>query len=131
MGGPTSRASRKLSDIRKQLKSGRTRGRKPRLLEDDELMALKDSEASLMASMKQQRHAKRLAKLMRHTSDEADRCIRLIPDAFQQHLDLELDKRLGPAPSSAMEEALAERTRADKRIRELRRAAGESDHVGA
>ena len=34
---------------------------------------------------------------------------------------MELDKRLGPAPADEMEEALADRARANKRIRELRR----------
>ena len=40
-----------------------------------------------------------------------------------QAISEELDKRLGPAPVGAMEEAMAERARVNKRIRELRKAA--------
>ena len=39
----------------------------------------------------------------------------------QQCTAEELDKRLGPAPVGTMEEALADRARANKRIRELRK----------
>ena len=41
--------------------------------------------------------------------------------SVQQHIAEELDKRLGPAPVGASEEALAERDRANKTIRELRK----------
>ena len=39
----------------------------------------------------------------------------------QQCIAEELDKRIGPAPVGTMEEALADRARANKRIRELRK----------
>ncbi len=119
MPGPTSKASRELAGLRLQLKKGKTRKGRP--LAREEITALEQRRDRVVAEMRAEKQKKFIASITNHTTSEADRVIREVPQAVQKCIAEELDKRLGPAAASAMEEALAERARANKRIRELRK----------
>ena len=122
MPGPTSKASRELAHVRSQLKTGKTRNGRP--LEPEEIAALEGKRDRIISEMRAARQKKLIAKITEHTTFEADRVIgevREVPQAVQQRIAEELDRRLGPAPVGAMGEALAERARTNKRIRELRK----------
>ena len=119
MPGPTSKASLALAQVRFQIKSGKTR--KGRTLEPEEITALEEKRDRMVAEMRAERQKGFIGRITDHTTSEADRVIREVPQALQQCFAMELDKRLGPAPADEMEEALADRARANKRIRELRK----------
>ena len=119
MPGPTSKASLDLAQVRFQIKSGKTR--KGRTLEPEEIAALEEKRDRMVAEMRAERQKKFIGRITDNTTSEASRVIREVPYAVQQCIAEEFDKRLGRAPSGPMEEALAERARANKRIRELRK----------
>ena len=50
-GGATSRTSRALANVRQQLKTKQTRGRKPRALTDAELAKLEDQQGDLLRQL--------------------------------------------------------------------------------
>ena len=105
--GPTSKASRALADVRLQLKSGKTRKGRP--LEPEDVAALEEKRDRIVAEMRDTRQKKLVARIAGHTASEADRVIREVPQAVRNCIAEELDKRLGPAPTGDLEEALAER----------------------
>ncbi len=74
-----------------------------------------------VAEMQAERKKRILARITQHTTSEADRVVREVPQAVHEIITEELDKRFGPAPQGAMEEALVQRVAANKRIRELRK----------
>ena len=119
MPGPTSKASLDLAQVRFQIKSGKTR--KGRTLEPEEITALEEKRDRMDAEMRAERQKKFIGRITDHTTSEADRVIREVPQAVQQCIAEELDKRFGPAPVGALDEALAERARANKRVRGLRK----------
>ena len=119
MPGPTSKTSSDLAQVRFQLKSGKTRKGRP--LEPEEVSAMEEKRDRMVAQMRAGRQKRFLGRIADNTTSEADRVIREVPQAVQQCITDELDKRLGPALASAMEEALAQRRWANKRIRELRK----------
>ena len=93
-------------------------------MEPEEIAALEQKRHRIVAEMQAARKERLSARIAAHTSSEATRVIDEVKDQsnnVMQHVAQELDKRLGPAPVGAMEEALAERVRANKRIRELRK----------
>ena len=119
MPGPTSKAFSDLAVVRFQITSGKTR--KGRTLKPEEIAALEEKRDRIVAEMVAERQQKFIGRITNHATLEADRVIREVHQAVQQCMAEELDKRLGPAPASAMEEALADRARANNRIRELRK----------
>ena len=119
MPGPTSKASRDLAQVRFQLKTGKTRKGRP--LEPEEIAALEEKRDRMISEMRAERQQKFIGRITEHTTSEADRVIREVPQAVQQCMAEELDKRFGPAPVGALDEALAERARANKRVRGLRK----------
>ena len=121
MPGPTSLLSRRLADVRVQLKTTRTR--KGRDLEPAEITALEQQRDQLIAKMRQNRQEKFLARIQGQMSEQADRVIEEVPRAVRAFLVEELDKRVGPPPANELEEALAARARNNKRIRDLRKEA--------
>ena len=96
MPGPTSKASLDLAQVRFQIKSGKTR--KGRTLEPEEIAALEEKRDRMVAEMRAERQKKFIGRITDHTTSEADRVIREVPQAVQQCIAEELDKRLGPAP---------------------------------
>ena len=96
MPGPTSKASLDLAQVRFQIKSGKTR--KGRTLEPEEITALGEKRDRMVAEMRAERQKKFIGRITDHTTSEADRVIREVPQAVQQCIAEELDKRLGPAP---------------------------------
>ena len=58
-GGVTSRTSRALANVRQQLKTKQTRGRKPRVLTDAELAKLEDQQDDLLISKRTQQSAQK------------------------------------------------------------------------
>ena len=118
MPGPTNKASRALADVRLQLRTGKTK--KGRALEPEEITALEQKRDLLVSAIRVERQNKAVARITSHTTQESDRVIREVPQAVRGVISEEPYRRLGPAPQGAMEEALAERARANKRIRELR-----------
>ena len=119
MPGPTSKASLDLAQVHFQIKSGKTR--KGRTLEQEEITALEEKRDRMVAEMRAERQKKFIGRIADHTTSEADRVIREVPQAVQQCIAEELDKRFGPAPVGTLDEALAERARANKRVRGLRK----------
>ena len=71
--------------------------------------------------MRAERQKKFIERLNHHTTSEADRVIQEVPQAVQKIVTAELDKRFGPAPQGAKEEALVQRAAANKILRELRK----------
>ena len=71
--------------------------------------------------MRTEHQKKFIERLNHHTTSEADRVIQEVPQAVQKIVTAELDKRFGPAPQGAKEEALVQRAAANKILRELRK----------
>ena len=118
----TSKASRDLEYARLQLKRGTTTSGRP--LEPEEIAVLEQKRDRIVAETQAARKGRLIARITEHTTLEADRVIDQVNDQsnrVMEHVTQELDKRLGPAPVGDLEEALAARDRANKRIRELRK----------
>ena len=129
MPGPTSKASRDLAQVRFQFKSGKTRKGRP--LEPEEITALEEKRDRMVAEMRAERQKKFICRITDHTTSEADCVIREVPQVVQQCIAEELDKRLGPAPATELEEALVARDRNNKRIRELRKEEKKAARIAA
>ena len=70
MLGQTSKQSCALADVRLHLKSGKTRGSKPRALEEGELEALRAREQELKADMTKAAKERAVARINAHTRAE-------------------------------------------------------------
>ena len=81
LGGKQSVLSSALSNVRRQLNSGKTRGQNPRDLEPDELSALERQRDILEAEMKNNANERALARINAHTTTEADRVIHAVQEA--------------------------------------------------
>ena len=74
-GGQTSKVSIDLSNINRQLKSGKTRGANPRELTQDELESLERRRDELKAQMREAAAERLTSQVNAHTSSEIDRAI--------------------------------------------------------
>ena len=115
---PTSPLSRALADVRAQLKTGKTRKGRP--LEPEEIATLEQKRDQLVAQMRDQRQERFVARVQGQVSEQAQRVIEEVPRAVQKCIVEELDKRVGPPPARDLDEALAERQRINRRVKELR-----------
>ena len=68
MGGPNSKQSRALADVRKQLSTGKTRGVNPRKLTADETRLLEQRAAQLQVEMAEARYQRSLTRKRVQTS---------------------------------------------------------------
>ena len=115
---PTSQLSRALAELRAQLKTGKTRKGRP--LEPEEIAPLEQKRDQLVAQMRDQRQERFIARIQGQVSEQAERTIGGITKAAHQCIVEELDKRVGPPPARDLDEALAERRRINRRVKELR-----------
>ena len=75
----------------------------------------------IISEMRAERQQKLIGRINHHTTSEADRVIREVPQGVQKIITEELDKRFGPAPQNEKEEALVQRAAANKILLELRK----------
>ena len=66
-----SKESRALANVRLQLRTCTTRGKNPRGLTPDEVLALEEKAASLQAEIAEARHQRSVARVLAHTTQEA------------------------------------------------------------
>ena len=82
MPGARSTFSIALSNVKRQLKTGKTRGQNPRDLDPDEISALKERRDTLQAEMRRTAKERAVARINGHTAMEADRVIQAAQQSF-------------------------------------------------
>ena len=81
LGGKTCKLSIDLGNVRRALKSGKTRGKQPRDLTEGEINELRTKEKALLQKQREVNQTRFSAKIISHTTAEANRVIQTVEDS--------------------------------------------------